>query len=133
MTQQKNAGHLFRITSVFCKGRVGVEPTRDGFAIRCLSHLAIPPICGPNVENLIGTLPPRQTFILSNHTNCVKFDASGSVATCTECIGKPSTLLQAIPVKVDPSGYESKNGQFEDIRDSPGFGGSTVEAWFSRA
>lgn len=31
-------------TTGFCeKGRVGVEPTRDGFAIRCLSHLAIPP------------------------------------------------------------------------------------------
>jgi hypothetical protein len=31
-------------TERLCKeGRVGVEPTRDGFAIRCLSHLATAP------------------------------------------------------------------------------------------
>jgi hypothetical protein len=32
-------------TERLCKeGRVGVEPTRDGFAIRCLSHLATAPL-----------------------------------------------------------------------------------------
>gem|GEM_PF-5623755 len=43
----------------FEEGRVGVEPTRDGFAIRCLSHLAIPPkgLNGQIEQSLTLSLP----------------------------------------------------------------------------
>lgn len=42
-TYKKTSG---KRPDVFQKGPVGVEPTRDGFAIRCLSHLATAPKAG---------------------------------------------------------------------------------------
>lgn len=42
-TNEKTLDRFSANPVFYGKGRVGVEPTHDGFAIRCLSHLAIPP------------------------------------------------------------------------------------------
>ncbi len=40
---------------------MGVEPTRDGFAIRCLSHLATTPKAGGNV---VGCFQGVKVFLM---------------------------------------------------------------------
>ena len=45
----ENEGFFVNSTGVEQEASVGVEPTRDGFAIRCLSHLATTPKAGGNV------------------------------------------------------------------------------------
>lgn len=64
----------------FGEGREGVEPSRDGFAIRCLSHLATAP---------------------SEIWECwARFREPSVPDFYNECIGMRSRLLQPIPGEI---------------------------------
>ena len=62
----------FQDNQRFLKGRVGVEPTRDGFAIRCLSHLATTPV---------------STIQIVNEAVCGNFNVHSASPIYTESIG----------------------------------------------
>ena len=76
---EKN-GVLKNQNAVFREGREGVEPSRDGFAIRCLSHLAT---------------APNEIWV-----PWVKSTGPAELLRYSEYIGSRSRHLKTIPVEI---------------------------------
>lgn len=55
-TKKKRRFSVTRKCRLREEGREGVEPSRDGFAIRCLSHLATAPVIREQQQNTRGNL-----------------------------------------------------------------------------
>ena len=87
--RKKGAEHWF--CTLWEKGRAGVEPAHDGFAIRCLSHLATAPI-------LFARHRPLSVRVLAKQVDWANWFAPATSGCYSGCIGTTSSVLKSNPL-----------------------------------